>query len=325
MKASTMSVTFMGKSIFLFIAYNKKMNYLLLGLCILVLFGLGLSVVGLAKPPVPATYAPVTFSDQVGQFNKACTNEVVSCAQDADCRTLCREQQQGVDMACVALSDPADKTKLLPDSKVCAPREAVMRCGKNLGGVMTWSGWGGVDRQEWNCLCQFPAYASTNNCSDFNAGVCSAYDATQKKFKSGYNWNVSMGRPELGSCTCPVGTQRQTSFINQMQRCVPTPLTGLYADLQTSTGYSYIGCYTNVTGTRQAITGFADARTKAGNSPFMAISGSTMIALSDLGNLGSASSTVSVACQRLCPDDVSYKCAGKNAQNQEVWALYKKN
>jgi len=312
----------MGKSIFLFIAYNKKMNYLLLSVCVLVFIGLGLSVVGLAKPPVPATYAPVQFSDQVGQFNKVCTNEVVSCVQDADCRSLCREQQQGVDMACVALSDPNDKTKTIPDKKVCAPRQAVMRCGKNLGGVMTWSGWGGADRQEWNCLCQFPAYASNNNCTEFNAGVCSAYDSTQKKFTSGYNWNVSMGRPELGNCTCPPGTVRQTSVINQMQRCVPAALNGLYSDLQTAMGYSYIGCYTNVPGTRQTITGFADALTKAANSPFMAISGTTMIVLSDLSN---ASSTNSVACQRLCPDDVSYKCAGKNTQNQEVWAIYKKN
>ncbi len=298
------------------------MNYLLLGLCILVFLGLGLSVVGLAKPPEPSHYAPVVFSDQVGQFNKVCGKEIVSCTADADCRSLCREQQQGVDMACVALSDPADKTQTLANKKVCAPRQAIMRCGKTLGGVLTWSGWGNADRQEWNCLCQFPTYASNNNCTEFNAGVCSAYDSAAQKFTSGYNWNVSMGRPELGNCTCPSGTTRQTSVTNQIQRCVPNTLSGLYSDLQTSTGYSYVGCYTGITGTRQSITGFADARTKAGSSPFLAISGTVMIALSELKN---AVATVSTACQRLCPDNISYKCAGINMQNQEVWAVYKKN
>lgn len=298
------------------------MNYLLLVLCIFILVGLGLSVVGLAKPPEPARYSPVTFSDQVGQFNKTCANEIVTCANDADCRTLCREQQQGVDMACVTLSDPADKTQTAPAKKVCAPRQAIMKCGKNLGGVLTWSGWANADRQEWNCLCQFPSYASNNNCSEFNAGVCTAYDTAQRKFTSGYNWNVSMGRPELGNCTCPAGTVRQTSVINQMQRCVPQTLSGLYTDLQTSTGYSYIGCYANVTGTRQTITGFADARTKAGSNPFIAISGTSMIPLTSLGN---AIASTSVACQRVCPDDVSFKCAGKTTQNEDVWAVYKKN
>jgi hypothetical protein len=289
----------------------------------LALFVMGLSVVGLVKkPPDPRTYAPVKFSDQVGTFSKSCTTEVAKCNTDSDCTQTCREQQQGIDMACVQLSDPNDKTKMLPNQKVCAPRQAIMRCGRTLGGVLTWSGWADADRMEWNCLCQFPSYASNQNCTQFNSGICSAYDPSTKTTKSFYNWNVAMGRPELGSCTCPNGYSRQTVSSNQMQRCVPNKLTGLYQDLATSEGFGYVGCYSNVTGTPVTITGYSDATSKIGTSPFMAISGTQMIALQNLGN---ATLSQDVACQRVCSDDASRRCAGTTTKNQKVWAVYKKN
>lgn len=229
-------------------------------------------------------------------------------------------------MTCVQLADPTDRTGATPKTKVCAPRDAVMKCGRNLGGVLTWSGWADADRMDWNCLCQFPSYASNDNCSQFNAGICSAYDSASAKSKSFYSWNVSMGSPEMGSCQCPTGTTRQTSAINQMQRCVPNNIVGLYKDTQSSEGYTYIGCYTGLgTGTTvQTVTGYADAVTKATNSAFMALSGTKMVKLTALPATAVLSSDP--VCQRVCTDNAYAKCGGMNAQtNAEVWALYKKN
>lgn len=292
-------------------------------LCFLSLCIMGLSVVGLVKkPPDPRKYAPVQFSDQAGTFNQSCTTEIATCNTDSDCTQKCREQQQGIDMACIPLSDPNDQTKLLPNQKVCAPRQAIMRCGRSLGGVLTWSGWADTDRMEWECLCQFPAYASNQNCTQFNTGICSAYDPSSKTTKSFYQWNVSMGRPELGSCTCPAGYTRQTVYANQLQRCVPTNLSGLYQDLASSEGFSYVGCYSNLSGTPVNINGYADAKTKVGTRPFMAISGTEMIPLQTLQN-GILSQDVT--CQRVCSDDASRRCAGTTNKNEKVWAVYKKN
>lgn len=298
------------------------MNFIVILLYLVVLGGVGLSVVGLTNPPAPAKYSPVVLSDQVGVFSKECTRELTTCETDQDCQSLCKEQQRGVDMACTQIADPNDKSGEVPKTKVCAPRNAVMQCGKNLGGVLTWSGWSNPDRMEWNCLCQFPSYASNANCTKLNAGICSAYDSSQDKNVQNYNWNVSMGRPELGICTCPSGTTRQTSIFNQIQRCVPNGITGLYADLQISTGYTYIGCYTGITGTRITVTGIEDAFSKADGSPFIAISGLIMVKMSAIGNATRSKDTV---CQRLCPDNVYYRCAGKSSQNVDIWALYKKN
>jgi hypothetical protein len=298
------------------------MKILIILLFVVVLIGLAMSVQGLARPPEPAQYSAVQFSDQVGTFNKLCTEEITTCATDADCQSLCKEQQRGMNMACVQIADPSDKSGQLPKSKVCAPREAIMKCGKNLGGVLTWSGWANPDRMEWNCLCQFPSYASNDNCSQFNSGICSAYNATQNKFVSGYNWNVSMGRPEWGSCTCPTGFTRQTSLSNQIQRCVPNEISGLYADLQTASGYTYIGCFTGVSGTRITVTGIQDALSKAGSSPFFAIAGTAMLTFQSIGNAVSSKDPV---CLRICEDNAFYRCGGKNSQDVEIWAVYKKN
>lgn len=291
---------------------------------ILIVGLLGFSVVGLARPPEPAQYAKVVFSDQVGSFNKSCTTDLTLCETDQECQQLCREQQQGVQMACVQLSDPADRTGSISQKKVCAIRDAVMQCGTNLGGVLTWSGWADANRMDWECLCQFPGYASNSNCREFNAGICSAYNPATQKTQSNYNWNVSMGRPELGSCACPTGTTRQTSNVNQMQRCVPNTLVGLYKDLHTSDGYSYVGCYTNVPETGSTtVAGFDAAKTAAGTQPFMAISGDKMLAFSTLpaGAVPSNDPT----CQRLCTDNVNFKCGGSSTANKRFWAVYKKN
>jgi len=290
-------------------------SFLILGLT-------ALSVIGLSKPPEPNRYVPVQFSDQAGTFNKACASEIVPCTTDSECTQLCQEQRQGVDMACVSLTDPTDKTRVLPNQKVCAPRKAIMRCGQNLGGMLTWSGWADADRMEWDCLCQFPSYASNKNCTEFNSGICSAYDPSSKKTKSFYNWNVSMGRPELGTCSCPQGYTRQTSLTNQIQRCVPNNLMGLYQDLNSSSGFGYLGCYANVSGTPLSVSGLADATNKVGTAPFMAISGTEMIPLQ---SLGAATVSQDVTCQRVCADDPSRKCAGTTTRGQKVYAMYKKN
>jgi hypothetical protein len=293
-------------------------------LAILILGLLGLSVVGLANPPEPAKYAKVSFSDQAGSFNQSCTTSVVPCETDDNCKKLCKEQNQGVDMACVALSDPSSRTDTAPsNNKVCAIREAAIRCGRDLGGVLTWSGWADADRMDWDCLCQFPGYASNSNCREFNSGICSTYDPNTQKTKSHYNWNVSMGRPELGSCSCPNGFIRQTSVVNQMQRCVPNALTGLYKDLLTSDGYTYVGCYTDLPEGTKTVAGFEKAKSEAGASPFMAISGNALAVFSTLP--AEARRSNDPVCQRVCPDNADYKCGGRNTKDNKIWAVYKKN
>lgn len=306
-------------------------------LTVLLSFGviaIGFSIYGIAKPVQSQSFTPMSFSDQVGTFSKRCSTELVTCAIDQDCQAICKEQQDGLDMACISISDPNDKTGMLPKKKVCALREAEMKCGKNLGGVLTWSGWSNPDRMEWNCICQFPSYASNQNCTQFNSGICSAYDTAKKQTTSGFNWDVSVGRPELGTCTCPAGTTRQTVLSNQMQRCVPNSIYGLYKDLQDSVGFMYMGCYTGMddisfltsnTTSIVSVNGLEDAKTKflalSTTFPFFAIAGTQMIPFTTFAN---ATVSTNPVCSTPCSDNEDLKCGGRS-DNTTFWAVYKKN
>jgi hypothetical protein len=305
-----------------------KMNYLLLILfCGAAVICVLISVVGVTQVQkyVPTSEKPVVFSNLPGKFGKACTTEMVECSTDQDCQTNCNEQQRGVDMACVALATPTDRTGTLPQRKTCAVRNAVMKCGKELGGVLTWSGWSNINRMQWDCLCQFPSYASNDNCTKLNAGVCSAYNSASKKFENKFNWTVQTGRPEWGTCTCPEGMTRQSTLSNQMPRCVPNSLTGLYTDLATADGYVYVGCVTlpaALSNTAVTVTGVKDALTKAAGRAFFALSETLFVGLDTTTSLNVSRSTV---CQRGCTDNLDYKCAGVDNKNVRHWALYRKN
>lgn len=304
------------------------MNYLLLILfCGAAVICVLISVVGVSQVQkyVPTSEKPVVFSNLPGKFGKACTTEMVECTTDRDCQTNCNEQQRGVDMACVALAAPTDKVGTLPQRKTCAVRNAVMKCGQELGGVLTWSGWSNINRMQWDCLCQFPSYASNDNCTKLNAGVCSAYNSTSKKFENKFNWTVANGRPEWGTCSCPAGTTRQSNLNNQMPRCVPDNLTGLYTDLATAEGYTYVGCVTlpaALSTTAVAVTGANDALTKAAGRAFFALSDALLVLLDTTASLKVSQSPV---CQRVCADNMDYKCGGVDSKNVRHWALYRKN
>jgi hypothetical protein len=291
----------------------------------LMMLCLGLSLYGVTKVYQPAPYTPIIFSQQAGAFKNNCSREQVKCSTDKDCQTMCKEQAQGQDMACIPVAAPNDRTGQVSGDKVCADRKAVMKCGKQYGGVLTWSGWAAPNRMQWDCLCQFPSYASNDNCTKLNAGICTAYNKTTHSFSSELKWDVSMGRPELGTCTCPTGFVRQTVLANQMPRCVPQKITGLYTDLSTSDGYSYTGCYTlpaSLVNQAQTVTGIKDARAKAGTAAFFAISKDKMVTLT-AGFAGTLSKHA--MCQRVCGDDGDFKCADADYSGTRHWAVYKKN
>ena len=187
---------------------------------------MALILFGIVYKPIPKA---IQISTTPGTFSSECTKELVTCTSDTECRRVCQEQSEGKEMSCQELSrtTPTQKTIYGPSQKVCAPTNATMDCNQKLGGLLTWTGWGGLPVMDWECICSYPAYASTEGCKQINPNICGG-----SKNATGFKWDVSTGRdPQYTDCTCPAGTTRIISpEQGDKPMCVPSTLTSWYMD-----------------------------------------------------------------------------------------------
>lgn len=186
-----------------------------------------LIIFGILYKPNPS---PIELNVLAGNFKTKCTSELVTCTEKSDCQKVCQEQENGVQMDCIELATFTDvqKIKYGETKKVCAPSNAKMNCNKEHGGLLSWAGWGGsgIDLMEWDCICSYPAYASTEGCSSINPDICTGGE---------FNWditkNINNGDPSHENCKCPEGTTKMVSNIGGRPICVKSDIKNWYSDI----------------------------------------------------------------------------------------------
>lgn len=170
-------------------------------------------------------------------FNKNCSTSKVSCNNDLDCQELCAEASAGEDMVCRTIPryTKHQQDQYGPTGKFCVPAKAKMECNTKYGGVPVFTGWGDPERMEFDCLCSYPEYASSQHFDDqgnpismgcqLNPGVCE---------NGTMNWDLTKNpiNPSPQLCTCdPSYTKMIDPGKGGIPRCVPTRYKNFYQDL----------------------------------------------------------------------------------------------
>lgn len=96
-------------------------------------------------------------------------------------------------------------------------------CNKKYGGVMAWAGKGDVDQQGWECYCNWPQYAATENCRELNPHICGG--------KGVLEWDATRGdSPEDIDCICKEGHILMKSLEGKPDICVLKENAPMYND-----------------------------------------------------------------------------------------------
>lgn len=206
----------------------EKGIYILLGLLfILIFFGL--------------FYAPrlqrIVIPENPGVFNKSCTTSKVECNTDFDCSERCIEANAGEEMVCRAFPrfTNSQKKNYGDSGKYCIPAKAKVECNISKGGIPVYTGWSNPERAEFDCLCSYPLYASSQVYDSqgralsppcqLNPGVCEG---------GTFEWDLTrkIEEPHAGLCKCPEG---KTLVIDEekggIPRCVPSSFSNFYGDI----------------------------------------------------------------------------------------------
>lgn len=180
-----------------------------------------------------------------GGLNKNCLREKVSCNTDNDCKQNCTEAQEGEEIICSTLPDIQNLTenqqRLLgmsgvnSPSKFCVPAKAKMSCNVSTGGIPIFTGWGGLDTMEFDCMCSYPLWASSRICDGnscqgnciLNPGICQP---------GKFNWDlkVKSEEPTAGLCECDDGYVMVVDSSG-LPRCVKEKNANFYSDLDVVT------------------------------------------------------------------------------------------
>lgn len=193
-----------------------------------------LLIFGILYKPSPN---PIVITPHKGNFNKHCTEQIFECNTDQDCQNACIEQTNGIQMGCKTLtrSTPSQIATYGKSQKVCAPVNASTdSCDPKYGGLLSWSGWSGLPVMDWECICSYPAYASTDSCKNINPDICAGpqpniTDPSKKAFR----WSAvtSKSDPKYTDCYCPSGSTRLVSDYTNKPICAPTNIKVWYSDL----------------------------------------------------------------------------------------------
>jgi hypothetical protein len=220
------------------------MSVLILSLLFIVLFGF--IIFGLLYRP---QFVNIHIPENAGIFNKHCSLEKVSCSSDADCHAYCEEVAAGENYICRALPDVPQLTAAQAEytggqagnkpPKYCVPEKAVLDCDPKYGGIPVFAGWSDPGRMEFDCMCAYPAWASSQQC-DPNTGLCKGSCNLNPGICTGgtFNWDLTKNAepPVADMCTCS-GTDILVIDANGgIPRCVPADIPQFYSDLDISTG-----------------------------------------------------------------------------------------
>ena len=165
-----------------------------IGIIFIIFFiiSVSLGIFGLLYKP---TVSPIdlnnpNFHTNHGKNNKtSCTESTPRCTSTTDCDNLCEET--GVEITCQQIGNAKDK--------ICAPVGASSKCNEKLGGVPVWQSWGGLSRMQWNCRCDFPLWAATDQCNTINNDICRG----SLNPNNAFNWETpSPSPPNENLCTC---------------------------------------------------------------------------------------------------------------------------
>jgi hypothetical protein len=214
----------------------------------LIMFGIS------AKPKLKS----ITILPQTGNLNKTCLREKVGCNTDNDCMQLCSEAQEGGEIVCKALPDtrsltvtqqqilgssgPGAKTQAATGSmlppKYCVPATAKLDCNVSTGGIPVFTGWGGLNTMEFDCLCAYPLWASSRLC-DTTTGTCQGNCLLNPGIcqPGTFNWDLTVNprEPLASMCECANGYNMVVD-VSGLPRCVPANTDSYYSDIDFVTG-----------------------------------------------------------------------------------------
>jgi len=184
----------------------------------------------------------IVIYPNTGKGSKSCKNQPVSCNTDAECGQ-CTESIEGESMVCKTLTryknPDGSQGPYGNDIRVCVPETATSVCDTTYGGMEVWSGWSDPSRQEWDCLCGFPEYASSSQCD--SKGVCNGTmcNLNPNVCAGGvFSWTASSGVPPSADlCTCGAGKTKVLGIVEGVKgvpMCVDPENARLY-NISTST------------------------------------------------------------------------------------------
>lgn len=191
---------------------------------------------------------PINILAQSGSLNKICMREKVSCNTDKDCLENCTEAQEGEEIVCKSLPDiptlPPSQQKLfgskdpIPPPKYCVPAKAKLDCNASTGGVPVFTGWGGLDTMEFDCLCTYPLWASSRVC-DTSTGTCTGNCLLNPGIcqpgKLNWDLKVNAKEPMASMCQCDDGYVMVVDESG-LPRCVKKDMDTYYSDIDFVTG-----------------------------------------------------------------------------------------
>jgi len=168
---------------------------------------------------------------------------------------MCSEAQAGESYVCKELpetagltttqkellgaSGPGNEDSPMKSSRYCVPEKAVMNCNIAHGAIPVFAGWSGSDRMEFDCMCAYPLWASSNTCNK-DTGKCTGSCELNPDVCMGgtFDWDLTQRsqEPEAGLCTCPEGTEMIIDYNAGLPKCVPTDKLAWYSDLDLTTG-----------------------------------------------------------------------------------------
>ena len=189
----------------------------------------GFIIFGILYKPKPKA---VNITANSSNMEERCTQNIVNCINDADCRNICLEQNQGIEMSCkdIKHTTKSQQSTYGPSQKVCVPTNAKMDCNQELGGLISYAGWGssGIPVMEWDCLCSYPGYASTEGCKSINPDICGG-----PLNQTNFTWSVEKNEdPSYKYCTCPSDKKLMTmTYSGDKPICVPSSISNWYNDI----------------------------------------------------------------------------------------------
>jgi hypothetical protein len=105
---------------------------------------------------------------------------------------------------------------------VCAPanKNELPKCDITKGGMLVWSGWTQPEADMgWQCICNYPAFASGEGCSKINANVC---------IGGKLDWKENQ-LPTEATCTCDKDMTEIRDYRG-VPYCVPSEKVGWYTN-----------------------------------------------------------------------------------------------
>lgn len=210
---------------------SRIIIYVCLGvLCILIMFGI--------------FYSPklqyIVIPENSGVFNQQCTTTKVECNSDYDCQERCVEASAGEEMVCKTFPTftSSQKQNYGQTGRFCVPAKAQMQCNIATGGIPVYTGWSNPERMEFDCLCSYPLYASSQTYDSQGRAMSPPCQLNPDVCAGGvFNWDLTkkIEEPHAGLCTCPEG---KTLVIDEnaggVPRCVPSSFNNFYEDIDVS-------------------------------------------------------------------------------------------